>query len=224
VRRQVGRDRLEVAPDAVAVRRGDVLRVSATYDTTRASWYESMGIMLGWVSADGPQGPDPFTTAPPASSGVLTHGHLAENDNHGGTPTGQPDPTALPDGPGAINNRVDIAAFEYLPGNNGLLSPLGNPPAVMQGTPLGFDNVDAAGQIFHTITACKAPCTGSTGISYPLADGPVDFDSGELGYGPPGVTAAANRHAWSTPANLAKGTYTYFCRVHPYMRGAFRVK
>ena len=29
----------------VAVRRGDVLSVSATYDTRRSSWYESMGIM-----------------------------------------------------------------------------------------------------------------------------------------------------------------------------------
>ena len=24
-------------------------------------------------------------------------------------------------------------------------------------------------------------------------------------------------------ANLAPGTYTYFCRIHPFMRGAFRV-
>ena len=35
---------------------------------------------------------------------------------------------------------------------------------------------------------------------------------------------AANRLDWSTPDNLGPGTYTYFCRVHPYMRGAFRVK
>ena len=29
----------------VGVKKGDVLSVHATYDTSRASWYESMGIM-----------------------------------------------------------------------------------------------------------------------------------------------------------------------------------
>jgi plastocyanin len=28
---------------------------------------------------------------------------------------------------------------------------------------------------------------------------------------------------WSTPANLPPGTYTFFCRIHPFMRGVFRV-
>ena len=76
----------------------------------------------------------------------------------------------------------------------------------------------------HTITACKAPCNRTTGIAYPLANGPVDFDSGNLGFGPPGMTAAANRDTWKTPRTLKPGTYTYFCRVHPFMRGAFKVK
>ena len=88
------------------------------------------------------------------------------------------------------------------------------------GGSLTFVNRDAARTIFHTITACRAPCNRTTGIAYPLADGPVDFDSGELGFGPQGFTAAANRDTWSTPATLGPGTYTYFCRVHPFMRGA----
>jgi plastocyanin len=29
--------------------------------------------------------------------------------------------------------------------------------------------------------------------------------------------------SWATPKNLPVGTYTYFCRIHPSMRGAFRV-
>jgi hypothetical protein len=29
---------------------------------------------------------------------------------------------------------------------------------------------------------------------------------------------------YKTPKNLAPGTYAYFCRIHPFMRGAFRVK
>jgi len=27
-----------------------------------------------------------------------------------------------------------------------------------------------------------------------------------------------------TPADLAPGLYTYFCRIHPWMRGAFRIE
>src|SRR5436305_8052171 len=116
-----------------------------------------------------------------------------------------------------------MSGFESLPGNQGLLG-FDNPPVVPKGTPLSFNKVDDSGQIFHTITACKDPCNGATGISYPLADGPVAFDSGELGYGPTGFTAAANRYDWFTPKGLAPGTYTFFCRIHPFMRGAFRVK
>jgi plastocyanin len=51
----------------------------------------------------------------------------------------------------------------------------------------------------------------------------VVFDSGDLGTGPPGRTAAAQRLTWRVPRNLPRGTYTYFCRIHPFMRGAFRV-
>jgi hypothetical protein len=74
-----------------------------------------------------------------------------------------------------------------------------------------------------TTTGCKAPCNRKTGIAYPIADGKATFDSGELGYGPKGATAAANRIEWETPRNLSPGSYTYFCRIHPFMRGAFRV-
>ncbi|MCU1389513.1 MAG: hypothetical protein JWL72_2851, partial [Ilumatobacteraceae bacterium] len=74
--------------------------------------------------------------------------------------------------------------------------------------------------VWHTITACKAPCNASTGIAYPRADADIPFDSGELGaVGPP----TAGRVTWSTPTDLPDGTYTYFCRIHPSMRGAFRV-
>jgi plastocyanin len=96
---------------------------------------------------------------------------------------------------------------------------------VQKGKPLNFYNLDAAAQIFHTVTACAAPCNGETGISYPLANGPVDFDSLELGYGIPGFTAAANRGDYTLDtAPLVPGEYTYFCRIHPSMRGAFAVE
>ena len=48
----------------------------------------------------------------------------------------------------------------------------------------------------------------------------MQFDSGELGVaGPP----TAGRVDWSLPTDIPTGTYTYFCRIHPSMRGAFRV-
>ena len=34
-----------------------------------------------------------------------------------------------------------------------------------------------------SITSCRAPCNKGSGIGYPLAGGPIDFDSGQLGYG-----------------------------------------
>ena len=202
-----------------AVRKGDKLRISTTYETRLASWYESMGIGLYYMAYD-ESGADPFA-APPDASGRITHGHLAENENYGGEPTGLPDASTLPDGGG---EAVDIVNFQYRPGDLSLNGDARNPPTVAPGQSLVFRNWDAGAQIYHSITACKNPCTGSTGISYPLADGAVDFDSGQLGYGPSGLTAAANRDSWETPKDLSPGTYTYFCRVHPFMRGALRVK
>src|ERR671910_1431201 len=43
----------------VRVKRGDVLGTSATYDTKRAAWWESMGIMVTYMASRGP-GVDPF--------------------------------------------------------------------------------------------------------------------------------------------------------------------
>lgn len=205
-----------------ALKPGDRLRVTATYETQIASWYESMGIMIA-MFAPGDPGPDPFVTQP-QTTGAVTHGHLPENDNFGGEVSGLPDPSTLPDGR-TIDNRVGIFAFVYTPGNMGFPSFLGNPPVVKKGVPLRFENGDAAAQVFHTVTECEAPCTRTTGIGYPLANGATDFDSGELGYGPNGFTAAANRYAYSLDTSTldANETYTYFCRVHPYMRGSFRV-
>ena len=53
-----------------------------------------------------------------------------------------------------------------------------------------------------------------------MADASVVLDSGQLGnYGPP----TSGTRNWYTPTDLSPGTYAYFCRVHPMMRGAFKV-
>jgi plastocyanin len=205
----------------VAVRKGDVLSVHATYDTTHLSAYEAMGLMVPYIAYGDRTGLNPFTHKI-KTTGKITHGHYHAADNHGGKATSLPDPRKLPAGANA-QDGVAVANWTYIPGDLGLTNGLGNPPVVKVGDQLTFLNVDEAGQVFHTITSCKAPCNGSTGISYPLPNGPVDFDSGELGFGPTGYSAATNKDAWTTPSNLPPGTYTYFCRVHPFMRGAFRV-
>ncbi len=91
---------------------------------------------------------------------------------------------------------------------------------------LTFLNQDAeqSQNVFHTITGCKAPCNRSPGIAYPIANGPRSLDSGQLGFNYAGFGGpAVGRDTWDTPRNLSAGTYTYFCRVHPFMRGSFRV-
>jgi plastocyanin len=156
---------------------------------------------------------------------VLTHTHLAENDNHGGTPAGAPDPLALPS-VAVPNGTVNIQQFAY----QGVQGAGPSVPTIEPGQALTFKNLDAVPNTnaFHTITACKDPCTATTGVAYPIANGPVTFDSGELGYngnyGSFNGAPAAGRDTWQTPKDLPTGTYTYFCRIHPFMRGSFRVE
>jgi plastocyanin len=203
----------------VQVRKGDILSVSGTYDTRRASWYESMAIMPTAVY-DGTDagGVDPFVTKPD-NSGILTHGHLPENDVHGGGRSGLPDVRDMLNGRPA-GGPIRITNFIY---GRGDLNAGGRIPTVKRGHSLTFFNADDARTIWHTITSCKAPCTGTTGIAYPLANGKGQFDSGELGTGSRNFSPVTGKVTWKTPKRLAVGTYTYFCRVHPFMRGAFRV-
>lgn len=200
----------------VQVKQGDVLRINTTYDTTRASWYESMGIMVVWM-ADGTTGRDPFTEKVD-QAGVLTHGHLPENDNHGGTEVALPNATKFARVP--VSGPVLIDSFLYSVGD--MVGPAKTIPQVKAGQQISYVNNDAPllNGIWHTITACKSPCNRTTGIAYPLADSDVTFDSGQLGFG---GEPTANRITWETPADLAPGTYTYFCRIHPFMRGAFDI-
>ena len=135
-------------------------------------------------------------------------------------------------GNGGITDRIAIADFRYAPGDLSSASATGI-PEVKLGTDLRFTNADGAG-IYHSITSCKYPCLGQTGAAYPLADGAtsigtqVDFDSSQLGIGTPEIGPAKETLDWDLPITPQKGfkpgeTVTYFCRIHPFMRGAFRV-
>jgi hypothetical protein len=206
---------------------GDTLRISATYDTKLASWYEVMGIMVVWEAWNDEHGVDPFT-AKLDERGHVTHRHLPENSYYGGTKWVGVDPTKLPQ---CDTHKVLIAGFRYIPETNGNHDCI---PTVERGQSITFVNEDASrlgtfdvlapnpfylASVFHTVTSCKDPCGLNYGISYPLSNGAGNFDSGELGVGTPGV----GRLTWSTPTNLPPGTYTFYCRIHPWMRGVFRI-
>ena len=126
-------------------------------------------------------------------------------------------------------NTVKIEDFKYGQGDLTAKGSAKDPAKVPQGQSLTFVNGDGTPttpfnlQISHSITACQAPCNLTTGVSYPIANGAGGFDSGQLGFGSAGFTAFNNKQTWQTPPNLPVGTYTYFCRIHPFMRGAFRV-
>src|SRR5436190_1994155 len=107
-------------------------------------------------------------------------------------------------------------------------------PTVKLGSNLEFDNADTALDVYHTITTCAYPCLGATGSAFPLANGTtslgrsIDLDSSELGYGVPTISGVKNEATWSIPVTPAEGyrpgeVVTYFCRIHPSMRGAFKV-
>jgi hypothetical protein len=231
----------------VRVKPGDVLRSNATYDTTRLASYEDMGIAITLLAPDTPNGQptapgvDPFQArrdrsvdckSGPAINGklcdvgIVTHGHYKENGNPGGpsgTWSAKPGPSA---------DRVAIANFLYAPGDLSMLSMTGL-PKVKLGTDLQFANTEGAG-IYHTITTCAFPCLGQTGAAFPVPDGttsagrPIDFDSSELGVGAPYVGATSQKLDWSLPVTPKNGfkpgeIVTYYCRIHPFMRGAFEV-
>jgi hypothetical protein len=215
------------------VNAGDVLRISTTYETRRASWYESMGIMVVWEAWADERGVDPFVHALD-QRGHVTHGHLAENNHHGGLRALGVNLSTFPN---CRRRKVFIGGFHFLPGDFTATGADRCVPTVRRGSSLKFINEDASSQssfsysslinpnpfylqsIFHTITACQNPCGLNTGISYPLANGRGRYDSGQLGIGTP----ALGRLSWSTPSSLAPGSYTFFCRIHPFMRGVFRI-
>ena len=160
------------------------------------------------------------------TQGVVTHGHMTENGNRGG-PSGKWEAASSGEA-----NEVAIANFLYLPGDLSTRTSNGI-PKVPLGESLRFTNFEG-GAIYHTITSCKFPCLGQTGAAFPIANGrtsakrKLDFDSSELGFGTPAIGPAKQTLNWSIDVTKEEGykpgeVVTYFCRIHPFMRGAFEV-
>jgi hypothetical protein len=168
--------------------------------------------------------------------GQVTHSHMAEATNHGG-PEGAP--VAAKAGP--IVDQLVSVGFTYGAADLGVVGTTGIPRLVVN-KPATFWNIDSPADIWHTWTRCKEPCSGRTGIAFPIANGAsgvgdgMDFDSTEIGYGlffspASGQLGSPNKSPdqafkdglyWTfTPTQT--GLYSLYCRIHPFMRGEFRV-
>jgi plastocyanin len=233
----------------ISLQPGDTVSINVAYNVKHASWYESMGILpLAWTKADDPKARDPFTQEADVKrmfdkGGILTHGRLPENiDTHANKDLGLRDPRDLKDSGPVPEGGIGIRSFYFLDGGFSVVRDFPasemKPPVIHSGQTVTFTNFDAqpgepqTQQAWHTITSCAAPCNRGSGIGYPLANGPIEFDSGQLGFGQntsAGVTTQTD--TYTTPPlttgrkhpNKAK-TYTYFCRIHPFMRGSIRVE
>ncbi|MDQ6608144.1 MAG: hypothetical protein M3Z06_16555 [Actinomycetota bacterium] len=151
-----------------AVKAGDVLRISATYETRRASWYESMGIMVVWEAySDGDRRRPLHPRAEP------------ERARH-------PRPSAREQTTTAARCR----------------SPSTSASSRLQEEPGGYHPLPLPPRRFHR--ARRQP------LHPDRAAGSLD-------------TPAIGRLSWNTPKSLPPGTYTFYCRIHPFMRGVFRI-
>jgi plastocyanin len=159
--------------------------------------------------------------------GNVTHGSMPSRQQHadceltGGCPPLTDARIPL------FDTTITMQGFTYGQMDLGIAQTAGI-PQVPLGETLRFENPDLGPMVWHTVTACPEPCTGRTSASYPYPasyDTPVDFDSTILGAGLGAGTAGASGLGvlnWEyTPPQ--KGMYTFFCRIHPFMRGAFEV-
>ena len=137
-------------------------------------------------------------------------------EQYGGRPCDRPEQVRPP---GMMTGLVTIQNFLYEPGDMSLSGIEGAPPRIHQGQSLEFVNADQAQGVRHSVTTCKWPCNGAYMSNYPQPDGV--YESGTFGPDPLGDGIVIGQSA--TPKNLPVGKYAYFCRIHPWMRGAFEV-
>lgn len=221
------------------VRQGDRIVLNGVYESAGHAWWDAM-THTGFFVDEHPVSDAQACQAsvigtPPGWSPPL--GATVTN-TWDGVPnrewTGTPDPVCgaeyggdlcernlAPAAPGPHTEGVAIASFQFLPGGEGVRR-LGV-PQVERGKPLQFYNADylPAG-IRHTVTSCAAPCDGTYVANYPLPDG--TFDSGFLGWEPTTCSGVSCEWWWTLQTGgLTPGRYTYFCRIHPWMRGALDI-
>ncbi len=210
--------------------KGDRIRISGNYSNKKWAWYTAM-IHAGFYF-DYEQKPigrcKPYVvgkarrTVRDPTEGVPNRawGH---KDHFCGVRWGQEPCEKAEKPPPATafvnSNQVDIVNFQYVPGDRSASTGT-QIPSVKRGEKITFFNADQAANIRHSVTTCPWPCNGRYVANYPHADGA--WDSGTLGYDV--IDGGSPNPVAETPPDLAPGLYTYFCRIHPWMRGAFRIE
>ncbi|MEA2474554.1 MAG: hypothetical protein QOE06_2469 [Thermoleophilaceae bacterium] len=212
------------------VHKGDRIRLTGAYENKDHAWYTTM-IHAGFYF-DYEQPPKgrcrPYIVGPAAkkvkdpTQGVPNRpwGHEDSYCGWGKAPACE-----KPENPPAEDTYVNqsvvhIANFQYLPGDRSSSTAGGKIPSVKQGQQITFVNDDQFANIRHSVTTCPWPCNGPYVGNYPHATGA--WDSGTLGYDL--IDGGSPNPSSTTPADLAPGLYTYYCRIHPWMRGAFRIE
>ena len=133
--------------------------------------------------------------------------------------------TPATDGSGMVTDTIHIAGFQFFPGGAGLPGSLGAPAIVSKSAGFQIINEDVLANVRHTLTTCPWPCSGSYVANFPLQDGLIDTN--KLGNIDP-IEGSPVSPVYEMPASdLAKlevgSFYSYYCRIHPSMRGSFQV-
>jgi len=214
----------------VHVRKGDRLALNGVYNARHYAFSDAMSYFGLYVDRSTKTSNSEACEAeligkPDAPQSKVTHTVKNQSWMHHALPTckrcnekGKRPP------PGPSTNTVHIVGHQYLPGDLNSGGELG-PPVVQKGDTLRFVNEDyAEGFVRHSVTSCKAPCNGDYVANYPFADGV--FESGALGYTwQETYVTAKDEPTWELDTSkLDKGYYTYYCRLHAWMRGGFYVK
>jgi polyvinyl alcohol dehydrogenase (cytochrome) len=210
------------------VHKGDRIRISGTYENKDHAWYRVMTHLGMYLDLEQPPKGrcKPYMIADKRwkpTEGVPNRSWGHHTDEFCGEQWGEPPcekPDQGPPAPEVHTNLVKILNFAYTPGDRAASGPVAAVPVIKRGEQLTFVNDDEAANIRHSVTTCAYPCNGKYVANYPLADGA--WDSGTLGWdlidgGHPNPTA-------QTPPDLPAGRYRYFCRIHPWMRGEFKVE
>ena len=211
------------------IHKGDRIRISGTYENKAHAWYEVMTHSGFYIDkAQKPRGGcKPYMIADrkwKPTHGVPNRTWGKHTDDFCGAKWGGP-PCEHPEKRPAESafvrqNVVHITNFQYLPGDRSSSLAGGKYPSIKRGQQMTFVNDDQFANIRHSVTTCPWPCNGKYVANYPHADG--RWDSETLGYDV--VSGGSPSPVSKTPPTLGPGLYTYFCRIHPWMRGLFRVE
>lgn len=213
------------------VREGDRLVLNGVYDASDYGFLDAMSYYGFYTDTDEPPTAAQACTAelidkPGASAAQVVRTVTNQAWPHHDIPTCDEcnEDVEKPE-PGSETNVVHIAGFQYLPGNIGFEGPGIGPPVVAHGDEMQFINEDyALGAVRHSVTSCKAPCNGPYVANFPLWDG--GFHSGALGFmWEETYINARSEPVWTfDTSELKRGWHTYFCQLHPWMRGSFYIK